>query len=104
MKIDPELHLTLEEAVATTKRAGEIIVSLSRQGKYEVHRKQGTEIVTTADLRSDEMLREHLGSKFPQHRFLSEEVAVEGDFDFSGPVWIIDPIDGTVYGQLCAPA
>jgi myo-inositol-1(or 4)-monophosphatase len=48
-----------------------------------------------ADLRSDELIREHLGSKFPQHRFLSEEVIVEDKFDFSGPVWIIDPIDGT---------
>ena len=29
------------------------------------------------------------------HRFLSEEVAVRGKFDFGGPVWVIDPIDGT---------
>jgi fructose-1,6-bisphosphatase/inositol monophosphatase family enzyme len=36
-----------------------------------------------------------LGSKFPQYRFLSEEVVVEDKFDFSRPVWIIDPIDWT---------
>lgn len=95
MKTDLELHLILEEAVAAARQAGELIVALSRQGQYEVRRKQGMEIVTTADLRSDAMIREHLGSRFPQHRFLSEEVAVEGAFDFSGPVWIIDPIDGT---------
>jgi myo-inositol-1(or 4)-monophosphatase len=92
---DPELLPILEEAVAAARRAGEIIVALSRQGRYEVRRKHGTEIVTTADLRSDELIRERLGSRFPQHRFLSEEVAVEGSFDFSGPVWIVDPIDGT---------
>ena len=62
---------------------------------YEVRQKQGSELVTTADLRSDEILREHLGACFPDHRFLSEEVAIDGTFDFSGPVWIIDPIDGT---------
>src|SRR5437868_4447695 len=95
MKSEAELKLALNEAVAAATRAGEVIVELSRQGAYEVHQKQGTEIVTTADLRSDEIIREHLGSKFPQHRFLSEEVVVEGQFDFSGAVWIIDPIDGT---------
>jgi len=95
MKTDPEPYLILEEAVAAATRAGELIAALSRQGEYAVRRKQGTEIVTTADLRSDEMIRQHLGSRFPRHRFLSEEVVVEGDFDFSGPVWIIDPVDGT---------
>ncbi|MGH9936939.1 MAG: inositol monophosphatase family protein [Blastocatellia bacterium] len=95
MKSETELRLALNEAIAAATRAGELIVAWSRQGAYEARQKQGTELVTTADLRSDEIIREHLGSKFPQHRFLSEEVAVEGKFDFSGSVWIIDPIDGT---------
>ncbi len=95
MKSETDLKLALDEAVAAATQAGEIIVALSRQGAYEVRQKQGTEIVTTADLRSDEIIREHLGAKFPQDRFLSEEVVVEGAFDFSGAVWIIDPIDGT---------
>jgi len=85
----------VKEAVAAVTRAGELIVSWSRERSYEVRAKQGSELVTTADLRSDEILREHLGACFPDHRFLSEEVAVDGTFDFSGPVWIIDPIDGT---------
>ena len=94
MKNEIELELALNEAVTAATRAGDLIVEWSRQAKYEVRQKQGAELVTTADLRSDALIREHLGSKFPQHRFLSEEV-VEDKFDFSGPVWIIDPIDGT---------
>jgi myo-inositol-1(or 4)-monophosphatase len=95
MKSETELKRALSEAVAAATRAGDLIVEWSRHASYEVRQKQGAELVTTADLRSDEIIRGHLGSKFPQHRFLSEEVAVEGEFDFSGPVWIIDPIDGT---------
>src|SRR5437870_2016001 len=95
MKSETELRLVLNEAVAAATRAGEFIVACSHQGSFEVHQKQGTELVTTADLRSDEIVRDHLGSRFPQHRFLSEEVVVEDRFDFSGSVWIIDPIDGT---------
>ena len=72
-----------------------MIVSMARERSFDVRRKAGTELVTSADLRSDQMIREHLTNRFPDHRFLSEEAAVDGEFDFSGPVWIIDPIDGT---------
>jgi myo-inositol-1(or 4)-monophosphatase len=95
MNNDAELKLALNEAVTAATQAGKLIVAWSLAKSYEVHRKQGTELVTTADLRSDKIIREHLSSRFPDHRFLSEEVAIEGAFDFSGPVWVIDPIDGT---------
>src|SRR5262245_35790092 len=95
MENEIEIDLALSEAIAAATGAGELIVELFRQGAYETSQKQGTEIVTTADIRSDEIIRERLGSRFPQHRFLSEEVAIDGEFDFSGPVWVIDPIDGT---------
>jgi len=95
MKSQADFQAILEEAVAASERAGEMILALSRERSFEIRQKLGAEIVTTADLRSDAMLREDLGASFPQFRFLSEEVAVEGRFDFSGPVWVIDPIDGT---------
>ena len=90
-----ELSPVLSEAVTAARRAGELIVKMSRERSYEVRQKHGSEIVTTADLLSDESIRAHLASCFPNHRFLSEEVEVEGACDFSGPVWIVDPIDGT---------
>jgi myo-inositol-1(or 4)-monophosphatase len=92
---DAELSQVLTEAVAAVTEAGERIVAWSREGAFDVRRKQGAEIVTSSDLRSDAMLRARLGGRFPDHRFLTEEVAVEGQFDFTGPVWVIDPIDGT---------
>jgi myo-inositol-1(or 4)-monophosphatase len=84
-----------DEAVAAATRAGELVVEWSRQNSFEVRRKKGTELVTTADLGSDQMIREYLGSRFPRHRFFTEEGTVANRFDFAGPVWIVDPIDGT---------
>jgi myo-inositol-1(or 4)-monophosphatase len=95
MKKESEFTSFLNEAVVAATRAGDLIAEWSRNGTYETRQKQGAELVTTADFRSDEIIREHLGGRFPQHRFLSEEVVVEGRFDFSGFVWVIDPIDGT---------
>lgn len=95
MQREMDLKWMLDEAVAAATKAGELIVAWSREQSYVVHQKQGTELVTTADWRSDALIRAHLGAQFPLHRFLSEEVVVEGEFDFTGPVWIIDPIDGT---------
>ena len=93
--MNADLAPFLDEAVAAATKAGELIVALSRERSFEVRAKAGAEIVTTADLRSDELIRRHLGGKFPQHRFLSEEVVEQGAPDFAGPMWIIDPIDGT---------
>jgi 3'-phosphoadenosine 5'-phosphosulfate (PAPS) 3'-phosphatase len=50
------------EAVEAARQAGDLIVRLSVEGAYEVHAKHGTEIVTTADLRADAIIREHLRS------------------------------------------
>ncbi len=88
-------QLGLEEAVAAVKQAGHLINALSCERAYEARRKFATELVTTADLRADQMIREHLAAKFPDHAFFTEETATEEMPDFSGPVWIIDPIDGT---------
>ena len=85
----------LKEATAIAERAGVQVIAHSRDRTFHVHRKKGTEIVTTVDLLSDEMIRGHLGSEFPGHRFFSEETADNDIPDFSGPVWVIDPLDGT---------
>lgn len=89
-----DLRVFLDAALEAATRAGDAIVALSRDRSFEVRHKAGAEIVTSADLLSDQIIREHLSSRFPRHRFLSEE-AVEENADFAGPVWIVDPIDGT---------
>ena len=84
-----DLRVFCDAALEAATRAGDAIVALSRDRSFEVRSKAGAEIVTSADLLSDQIIREHLTSRFPQH-------AVEDrTTDFAGPVWIVDPIDGT---------
>ncbi len=83
---------------ALAHQAGELIVrersqpeSLSRSFKA------GDELVTSADLKADELICTAIRQRFPEHRILSEESEPDvASMDFSGPLWIIDPIDGTV--------
>ncbi|MSR11902.1 MAG: inositol monophosphatase [Gammaproteobacteria bacterium] len=60
--------------------------------------KHDNELVTNADLQADRLLCDRITQRFPAHLILSEESSpdlgrVE---DIKGPLWIIDPIDGTV--------
>jgi myo-inositol-1(or 4)-monophosphatase len=101
---DADLRVFLDAALEAATRAGDPIVTLSRDRSFEVRSKTGAEIVTSADLLSDQIIREHLSSRFPQHRFLSEEAVEDRSTDFAGPVWIVDPIDGTAnyaHGHPC---
>ena len=59
--------------------------------------KGGTELVTNADLKADQFICDAIRAQFPGHRILAEESAPEllvAGYD--EPLWIIDPIDGTV--------
>ncbi len=50
-------------------------------------------LVTIADREIEELLRARINEAFPTHAVLGEELGLEGDA--SGPIWILDPIDGT---------
>lgn len=59
--------------------------------------KSETELVTSADLKADEFICNAIRQRYPDHRILSEESAPDmSNADYDNPVWIIDPIDGTV--------
>jgi myo-inositol-1(or 4)-monophosphatase len=58
--------------------------------------KQGSELVTSADLKSDQLIRDSIQKNYPTHRILSEESSPDLKNWSEGPLWIIDPIDGTV--------
>ena len=52
-------------------------------------------LLTQADLESQEVIIEIISKDFPDHQILAEENEVGHQIDFSGPTWIIDPLDGT---------
>ena len=90
-------------------KAGGAILQQWR-GKFDVREKGPADLVTEADLVSQEKIRELLLSQFPDHDFLGEE---DGPLDENSPErdsekdacqkdaaksefqWIVDPLDGT---------
>lgn len=85
----------LNEAINVAKLAKDIILEVYHQD-FAVENKSDNSPVTLADKRSDKLIREYLGNKFPSIAFLTEE----SDDDLSrldnDYVWIIDPLDGTM--------
>lgn len=78
--------------------AGEIIVE-ERAGDALEHRyKAQQELVTSADLKADALITGAIRERYPSHRILSEESQpnIADAEDLESPLWIIDPIDGTV--------
>lgn len=61
--------------------------------KAQVSRKGRSNYVTDADVAVQEFLRTSLIEQFPDYGFFSEEQ--ENHPDFTRPLWILDPIDGT---------
>ncbi|MDY0098292.1 MAG: inositol monophosphatase [Bacteroidales bacterium] len=50
-------------------------------------------IVTQADIKSDEIIREIITARYPSHNLLSEESGFKNNN--SDYTWVIDPLDGT---------
>lgn len=76
--------------------AGEILLKY-RNEDLDIHTKAtDTDFVTKADKESDELIRRELTALFPEDQILSEESAAQVT-DFSGRVWVVDPLDGTSY-------
>jgi myo-inositol-1(or 4)-monophosphatase len=80
------------------RTAGKKIIELRAESRLEVTYKNARELVTSADLASDQLIRDAIASVYPEHGILSEETTdgIWSKNTFEGPLWIIDPLDGTV--------
>ena len=85
-------------AQALAVEAGGLMVSERERAQLSYSFKRGTELVTSADLAVDQLISAKIKQKFPEHVILSEESSpdIGRAEDLSSPLWIIDPIDGTV--------
>jgi myo-inositol-1(or 4)-monophosphatase len=73
-------------------KAGHLLKELLRKEK-RIGFKGEIDLVTQADLQSEELILAELSRNFPNHDILSEEKGNRGrESDF---VWLIDPLDGT---------
>ncbi len=88
----------LEFAEDLTRRAGMLIAEAREERALDLSYKEGIELLTSADLQADQLIRGEIEQTFPEHSILSEESspALTDPAQLRGPLWIIDPIDGTV--------
>ena len=87
----------LEFAEDLSRRAGVLIAQARADRALDLSYKEGIELLTSADLQADQLIRGEIEQTFPDHYILSEESSPHLDSaQLRGPLWVIDPIDGTV--------
>ena len=83
----------------STQKIEEIIKQVSqkyltREASLHIEEKGVSNFVTEADKAIEKGIKEELSRLYPRIQFLGEE-GENHNVDFSGAVWILDPIDGT---------
>jgi myo-inositol-1(or 4)-monophosphatase len=85
--------LILATAVEAVVGAGDVM--MSRFGRdLHVDKKGTIDLVTEVDVTIERRFRELIGSRFPDHAVLGEELGGSAAVP-PGPCWVFDPIDGT---------
>jgi myo-inositol-1(or 4)-monophosphatase len=92
---NPELLACLD-AAQEAARLGAAVLEEWR-ARFQVREKGRADLVTEADVASQQAVREYLLGRFPGHGFLGEEDAHRQPRPGPGapPTWIVDPLDGT---------
>ncbi len=87
----------LDRIITIVREAGEIHKKyFSKEYNTSYKNNEGRSPVTDADIEADRYIREVLHDQFPHDKILSEENGLLPS-DFSGRVWMVDPLDGTRY-------
>jgi len=89
------LEEILKFTIDLAHQAGGIIIDERNSSQLTFHHKNFNELVTSADLKVDKFIASRIKKSYPEHTILSEEKIIE-NLSYDGPLWIIDPIDGTV--------
>ena len=88
----------IEFATELARESGKVVrrhyEDYLRGGGPEVIRKADRTPVTVADREAEEVMRELIAKRFPEHRVLGEEGGSSGPEDAEYQ-WVLDPIDGT---------
>ena len=88
----------LEFAIATARTAGQLLCQLYRRHHSVRLKSSDIDVVTEADIASEQLIVDAIRQVFPGHGILSEEGLgdVHALVADSTPVWLVDPLDGTV--------
>lgn len=89
-----QLTRGMEEFIkAIIKEAGAVILEKFRKVGVKYTKENPGDVVTEADLASNELLIQRIKEKYPTHGIISEETGEENAS--AEYVWYIDPLDGT---------
>lgn len=85
----------LELALELAEHAGQLLLDIHRLGPQRIASKRtAVDMVTEADLASQQLILAGIHRHFPGHGILAEEEG--GDRrNHSGALWLVDPLDGT---------
>jgi myo-inositol-1(or 4)-monophosphatase len=91
----PDLTDYHEAAIEAARRGAAVLQQW--RARFQVREKGHADLVTDADLASQEAVRSYLQARFPDHAFLGEEGPAAKSRPGPGapPTWIVDPLDGT---------
>jgi myo-inositol-1(or 4)-monophosphatase len=94
--LTPEVLATYREAAIEAARRAAAVIEDWRQ-RFQVREKGRFDLVTEADVASQQTIRTYLAERFPDHGFLGEEEPGPRGRPAADapPTWIVDPIDGT---------
>lgn len=94
-----DLNAFLETATLAAKHGAEQLESW--RSRFTVKEKSRADLVTDADVASQNAVKEILLGRFPDHAFLGEEESVGKEphevrpTPDAPPTWVVDPLDGT---------
>lgn len=93
MNLTARLSFTKDLAI----QAGQLIRKRRESGSLNSDFKDGIELVTDADLAAEKLIKKALKASFAEDAILAEETSQSLPEDqLLGPLWVVDPIDGTV--------
>ena len=84
-------------AIDIAEQAGRMIRDARAERRFDRRYKKNAELVTDTDVAVDQFIAEQLERHFPGEPRLTEELSPEKEsLEREGPLWVVDPIDGTV--------
>jgi myo-inositol-1(or 4)-monophosphatase len=82
-------------AIALIREAGAVALThFARRDVLEIKSKGPQDMVSQADLETEQLIRARIEARFPEDAFLGEETGATAYKPGQG-VWVVDPIDGT---------
>ncbi len=88
------MSAVLEAALEIAIAAGDVLLARWPADRAVTVKGQ-RDIVTDADFAAQQVIAQMIAARFPRHALLAEEGLHDADLHGAGPLWIVDPLDGT---------